>query len=235
MSIPMAPAKSLVLCAATSWEARPLAKGLGLAPSPSGAGRWEGTPGGHAVVLLQTGMGGRQAVLSLSRHLKTHDSVDILSIGFAGALRRGLEPGHLILDFPDSDLAARALSCAQRMRLDASLGATADASSVIATPEEKLRLGRETGALAVDMETKALKTWARERRLTAWAIRAVLDRVDDVLPPPAPRERSSKALVDYAVSHIRFLRSIPALAANRRRAIASLTMFFNAFLPELCR
>jgi nucleoside phosphorylase len=180
-------------------------------------------------------MGARQAALSLSRQFKPHESVDILSTGFAGALRRDLEPGHLILDIPDSDLAARALSCAQRLRLDASLGATADSDSVVATPEEKLRLGRATGALAVDMETKALKTWARERHLSAWAIRAVLDRVEDVLPPSAPEERSSKALIGYAVSHIRFLRSMPALAANRRRAIASLTMFFNAFLPELCR
>ncbi len=234
MSLQMAPAKPVVLCAATSWEARPLARALRLLPTSS-AGAWKGAWGGRPVVLLQTGMGGPKAAEAISRLGATFSSFDVISTGFAGALRRDLKPGHLILDIGDPDLASRALRRANDLGLSANWGILADSDAVVSRPADKLRLGRESGALAVDMETAALKAWARGRDCNVWAVRAVLDGVDDVLPPSAPRGRHPRALLAYAVAHIQFLRSAPALVVNRRKALASLTRFMGAFLSDLCR
>jgi adenosylhomocysteine nucleosidase len=55
-------------------------------------------------------------------------------------------------------------------------------SRIIATATEKLLLGEETGALAVDMESAAVLRRAAEAGVPALALRAISDRADESLP-----------------------------------------------------
>ena len=59
------------------------------------------------------------------------------------------------------------------------------ASDIIATEDDKARAWRDTGALAVDMESHVVAHVAARHRLPMVAIRVVTDPAERALPPSA--------------------------------------------------
>jgi adenosylhomocysteine nucleosidase len=129
----------------------------------------------------------------------------LLAVGFAGALSPELRPGDLLLATQViCDDAQRWPADGGLLRALASAGATtaaagASAGSCLSTPtfhqgvllsvprvvttsEEKRRLGEETGALAVDMESAAVARCAAEASVPMAALRAMTDGADEPLP-----------------------------------------------------
>jgi adenosylhomocysteine nucleosidase len=75
----------------------------------------------------------------------------------------------------------------------------------IASRADKARLFRETGAVAVDMESLAIAEVANARRLPFMAVRVIIDGAEDALP------RAVMLSVD-AAGHLHLWRLISALA-----------------------
>lgn len=226
--------RSVLLTAATKWEAEPLAEGLGLAPA--GDGRWMGTVGGRAVTLLKTGMGAQKTTAALDASIVAGDYQLLLSAGLCGAMQPDLFPGDVVADPHEVELelvvplreTAKALK--QRFFFGRILH-----TNVVLKPEMKRKLGVEHRVLACDMETQAVRRWAHGTPLAVIGVRAVLDGLDDELPADAPRGEDAASLARFALSNPARLPGLLTVGWRAGRAMRSLARFVKAYLESLDR
>ncbi len=111
----------------------------------------------------------------------------LLSFGLAGGLNPALTPGTIVV--PGS-----VVTPSDRFETDAALtawlqggegGVIFGGDEAVATAAEKQALRARTGADAVDMESGAVATVARERGLRFAALRVICDPAEGDLPPAA--------------------------------------------------
>lgn len=166
-------AQRVIVFAATSVERR-------LFPS---------TPG---VESIQTGMGAVASAEAFHRALRLNIS-GAVSFGFAGALRRELSCGTLLLPRGVQSSAGRRLDTDPRWHervLSALLqsGMSADVRDIAQTEQildgarSKTAVARDTLAAAVDMESSSLGEQARAHGIPFLVLRVVLDELEDQLP-----------------------------------------------------
>jgi adenosylhomocysteine nucleosidase len=127
--------------------------------------------------------GAAQAV----RQLIAAGATGIVSFGLAGGLDLTLPPGTLIVA---NEVVADGQSWAADPSLSARLGGATGhrclgLDRVLASPAEKWRLGCETGAAAVDMESGAVAATASAFGVPFAVLRAICDPADCALPPAA--------------------------------------------------
>ncbi len=150
----------------------------------------------HPVVsggaLLQiSGIGAKRAHLA-ARTLLEKGATSLLSWGSAGGLIEGLFPGSLVLPkniiavdrsvYP-VDATWRENLCAQlKGKVNLHEGLLAESMTVVTRPAEKAALFKQTGAIAVDMESAAVAAEAQRAGVPFMAIRAVADPVNIALP-----------------------------------------------------
>jgi adenosylhomocysteine nucleosidase len=150
-----------------------------------------------------------------------------VSWGFAGGLDPQLAAGTLLLPEYVTMIDGRVFATARqwRERLQHSLGITRIAQGTLLTSTEPLRdrqqkdlTFRQTGALAIDMESAAVAKVASSQGLPFLAVRVVLDEAHDTLP---------NAITECinAAGKVHWLPFITALAREPRElsAIARLT------------
>src|SRR5690606_28734373 len=109
----------------------------------------------------------------------------LLSVGTAAALREGLAPGDLVVPAAVTDGSQRhSVDEAWRQSIFRQLSAAPGAvdgglllsvDRVVATPGEKATLCRETGAVAVDMESSAVLAAGARAGVPCAAIRVIVD------------------------------------------------------------
>lgn len=226
--------RSVLLTAATKWEAAPLAKGLGL--TPAGEDRWQGSVGGRAVTLLKTGMGAQKTTAALDASIVAGDYQLLLSAGLCGAMQPDLFPGDIVADPHEVELelvtplreTAKALK--QRFYFGRILH-----TNVVLKPDMKRKLGNEHRVLACDMETQAIRRWARGTPLAVIGLRAVLDGLDDELPSDAPEGEDAAALARFALSRPARLPGLLMLGWRSGRAMTGLSRLVKAYLENLDR
>ncbi|MDD5658021.1 MAG: hypothetical protein PHF00_12290 [Elusimicrobia bacterium] len=223
-------AMPILLAAATRWETAPLRARLGL--RRQGFESWSGRVADRPVTLVKTGMGGAAAAAALARNCPPGpDSPLLLSVGFAGGLREDLRAGDLVAE--QLTACPQAAAAAARLRPEVHFGRIADSDRVLREPEEKLSRGRSRGALAVDMESAAVRAFAVARGLRALALRAVLDEAGFALPAALPEGEGLAALARHAASHPRDWPRLAALWLRQRRAAAALALAVKSFLEAL--
>ena len=162
---------------------------------------WRGRIGPHRVILVRCGMGAERAAAALHWLLEREALQGVLSLGFAGGLQPGLNTGDVVLAErlqaapaddcpemavvePDARWAALATAAAQRADLSWRRGSLVSGEMVVSSASDKMRLGRETGALAVDMESYRTASIAAARQLSFAAMRVILDPCDLQLDLP---------------------------------------------------
>jgi nucleoside phosphorylase len=113
--------------------------------------------------------------------------------------------------------------------------------SIYASPEEKARLHRETGALAVDMESHGVARAARAAAIPFAAIRAIADPASRALPKaalnavaPDGRTRVLATLLECA-KRPRDLPALLQLGADSNRALNSLGRGLDELFGALLR
>ncbi len=220
----------ILLCAATRWEAEPLAKRWGLRlVSPF---RWEGAVRGVDVVLVKTGMGPANAREALAA---VEPPKMVVSTGFAGALQPGMACGDLVLDVQGLDIevpqTARRIALEQKTPFH--FGRIAHADAVLSQPAQKAALGKTERASAVDMESRDLRAAAERLAVPFLGARVVLDAVDERLPSAVPAGESLADLVPFALRHLPELPLMIKLGLRQSRAMGRLAAFLEELLPRL--
>ncbi|MBI5629480.1 MAG: hypothetical protein HY921_01210 [Elusimicrobia bacterium] len=225
--------KSFLLCAATAWEARPLAKSLGLGEA-EGALRSGILAGGAKATLLRTGMGPGRAAVSLEA-LKAEDFSMVLSVGLAGALQPGLKSGDLVADLQGCDLQILETMRAAAYARSAPIyfGRVLHSDRILCEPGDKSDLGRRERAIAVDMESAAIRAWAGRRGVASLVLRAVLDEVEDRLPSEPPVCESWSAGVAYLARHPAQAPWLVSLGLKQKKALKALAAFLAELLGKL--
>jgi nucleoside phosphorylase len=108
------------------------------------------------------------------------------------------------------------------------MGPTVTAPDIITTPGGRRRLGRQTGAVAVDMESYWVAKAAADRGLPFLAVRAISDLQEDLLLPfdqmaDADGKPSLRRLAAHLVREPGSLVTVVRLARNAARARRALT------------
>jgi adenosylhomocysteine nucleosidase len=159
------------------------ARALGPLNSPGGSER--------ALALAVSGIG-RVAAGAAARLLVETRVSALMTFGMAGGLDPALQAGSII--FPSlivsRDGARYVTSRTWRERLSGALGdvpistgSLLTSTHALQSPAEKAAAFRDTGAVAVDMESAAVAEVAADRGLPFIAVRVIVDSAADSLPP----------------------------------------------------
>lgn len=224
---------TILLCAATVWEAEPLARALGLRPLC--AARFEGTVGGRNVALAKIGAGPAAAAASLSKLGSAEDYEMVISVGLAGALQPGMASGDLVLDIQgaDSELPPAARELATELGIPFHFGRIIHSDEVLADPLKKRTLGQARRASAVDMESGPIRDWASRYGVPSLTVRVVLDGIEDRIPAAMPKGEDFGSLVRYVLGDPSQLPLLLSTGLRSRKAVANLGRFLERFLPLL--
>lgn len=233
----------ILVAAATPWEAEPLAGRWGLTELPGPESQTGGSPRGFGGKLegkllrvLETGMGRERAAAALEsmEALKWPAPDVVVSAGFAGALQEGVRPADLVADLRGAPVewlrAARA--AAADLGVPLHLGAFHSAERVL-TPGEKRAVGLERRALAVDLETAALRAWCETRGVAFAAVRAVFDGLDDRAPEAGPEDTSLGASMRFLASHWREAPRLALLWPRQAKGMKRLGAFLEKWLGAI--
>ena len=173
----------------------------------------------------------------------------LLSFGICGGLDPALASGTLVLPgrVRDDGGNAYAVDASRRDRLAAALAAAglsfADgdllgAAAIVATPERKAALWRDTGARAIDLESHLVARAASAAGLPFIVLRAIADPAGSGLPPAAlvgldaeGRTALGPVLRSLAQASGQFPRLV-GLAFETRRALRSLARAAQAWPPD---
>jgi adenosylhomocysteine nucleosidase len=215
----------LVILTAVALEARAVAKAWGLpAPKPGKPVRTERTVPTVEVHLV--GIGGVRMPTDL------HDPPVgvIIMAGLAG----GLDPILRVADIVIDDCPAPYVPHIQYRR-----GKIIVSPTIISTPSGKLQLFRQSGALAVDMESAAARALAAELGVAFVLVRAISDSAAEALDPAVlkmvdafgrPRPLSIARALVRQPSLIPQLRQ---LSENARQAAANLAAAVAAIVQRV--
>lgn len=208
----------VLVTAATRWEAEPLEKRLQNIPN---------------LRVVRTGIGPVKARQAVER-LELDDSpLTVISSGLAGALQPGMRCADLAMDVREAplELVQAARATAESLKIPLHLGVFLSTDHVVG-PDKKRELGAKHRALAVDMESSALREWTIVQGGTFLTARAVLDEMDDELPTEAPEPGIANSL-KFAARHWRRLPALIGLGLKQRRAMLRLSSFLEEWLKSI--
>jgi nucleoside phosphorylase len=136
----------------------------------------------RSLEVVVSGMGPDCAV-TLCRQLEARASPpEVLAlVGVAGGLDPTLAAGDVVLASAALCEDGRRAPCTIVPLAGAAIGPILTVSRALYTPAEKAA-GRDTGALAVEMEAYPLAAWAAERDVPFVHARVILDPFDETLP-----------------------------------------------------
>ena len=164
----------------------------------------------------------------------------ILCTGFAGGLAPQLHPADLVVaeNLSTPELLSRARECSSSA-VPCHFGPVASRTEPVESVEAKAALYRETGALAVDMESETVAGACRAAGVPLLVVRTISDPADVPLPVPfahwfdvARQQPRTLGLLKYLATHphriIPFAGFVRGLAPARR----SLADFLVHFLER---
>ncbi len=182
------------------------------------------------IEVLHTGVGERVCRQRLEKFIEDQEFDLLISSGFAGALNDELQVGDLLLarNFSTIELSARqeALS-----NLPIRVADLLTAPALIDSSDERNKIARTTGAVAVDMETEFIARVCAARGIPLLSLRVITDTPRESFPAPPKvlfdieQQRTRvTALARFFLSHpnrvprlVQFARRI----ANARKTLAN--------------
>ena len=198
-----------------------------------------GTIGEQQVVVAHTGIGTVSAAATVESLLRRERPTQFISAGFAGGLDPTLALGALVVatNYSSPDLLRACAVHAEAHQLR--FGALTTYPTVIESVAGKAHVAHETGALAVDMETRAIADACRQASVPLLSVRSISDPADARLPVPLThwfdleRQRPRPlALAAFLARHPNRIREFVRFLAGLPVARARLTRFLIAFLEN---
>ena len=167
------------------------------------------------ILLKVSGIGAKRAAAA-AESLLAEGATALLSWGSAGGLAANVLPGNLILprNIISSDQSVFSVDKSWHERLcyllqaqiEFHTQALAESIVILNTPAEKRELLKQSGAIAVDMESAAVAGAASKANIPFIAVRAVIDPFDMRMPTIV------QAIDDYG--RVRLLKLLGRLARN---------------------
>jgi hypothetical protein len=215
--------RRVLILAAIQMEADAIAGALKLTFATDKTSATGLLPHDLAIELKLIGVRGRH----IPDRLDPTDLKLIISAGLAGGLDPALKCGDVVADSPESLEIPGARS-----------GRIHSSDSVVATPAQKAELFRQTGAMAVDMETASIRRLADSISLPCIAIRAISDESRDMIDPAVMRLVDSLGrmrvgkVVALLIRRPGSIRHLLRLKANSDRALKELGGCLSRFLES---
>jgi adenosylhomocysteine nucleosidase len=173
---------------------------------------------GKSVAVLHTGVGEKSCRRQIESFLRRQQFEYLISAGFAGALDEELQVGHLLiaenfsspvlLGSPQLDFAEETLF----------LGKLVTVQRVTDSKSGRMWLAKDSGAVAVDMETECIAAACAARELPMLSLRVISDTPAQPLPAP------SKVLFDLEKQKTNYAR-LAAYVATHPSAASRLNAF----------
>jgi adenosylhomocysteine nucleosidase len=143
----------------------------------------------RTVVVVTTGMGELAAARGTQALIAGHRPSWVISAGFAGGLDPLVKRGDIVMAGSLVGTDGRRLKIDLKIGTEAvaatkglHVGSCAASPTILHRPADKRKLGRRSGALAVDMESWAVGEVCRQAKTRFLSIRVISDGVDDELP-----------------------------------------------------
>lgn len=169
------------IIAAMPGELKPLVQGWKPLPRVrSGTAAWQGKMGEADCIAVCAGMG--QAAAERACTLAGQVQA-LVSVGWAGALSCGMQPGsaYVVNEVVDEATGER-YSTASSSVAAAAMLKLVTIDHVVGDPAEKRKLGIHYRAVLVDMEAASVARYARARAIPFYCLKAVSDVQGEVLP-----------------------------------------------------
>ena len=150
----------------------------------------EGTLHDRRIVVVESGPGAARAVKATHALIDAYKPRLVISAGFAGGLdaavhRHDLVVPASIVDAEDNEFVVDETALPTLLDETSHLhcGRLLTMNRIVRLTSEKRQLGRDHGALAVDMESRNVAEVCRQRAIPFFVVRAISDALDDELPP----------------------------------------------------
>jgi hypothetical protein len=160
---------------------------------------------GQAAIAVANGPGPKLAGFALDAIRERREIRGVVSVGYCGALKPGLDASDIAVATRVNNRGARAPEVSRAF----AAGPVVSADRVVTSAEEKSGLAR-TGAIAVEMEAEALAERAESWGVPFYCVRVVTDTAGETLPLDFNALRDADG---------RFRRSRVVLAAMRHPGV----------------
>jgi len=206
-----------------------------------------GTLADRSLAVIRCGPGRENAARATEALITGHHPEWVISAGFAGGLNPELGRRDVLMVDQLVDTDGNRLSIdlkVERAALASApgvhVGRLLTADRVIRLPEEKLTLGRQYEAAAVDMESFAVAEVCRRHKTRFLAVRVINDTAEEELPPDVEnllRQRSTPGRLGAAVGAIwrrpGSFKDIYQLKENALLASERLAKFLAGMIEQL--
>lgn len=222
---------------------------------------FRGDLNGLPLVLVQGGVGRKNAVKAANCLLESIKVDLLISAGVAGGIRHGLNVGDLVVaesvghsnqcDFDGGELQLEsdyvcnkevfqlAMQVSKGMKMKFHFGSLLTVDKVISCASTKKRIGEQNPFLAVEMESAAVAEVAYGKGVKFAAIRSISDDIDDDLHLDYDSIMSDEGKVKVTSIALEVLKNPQKLSLLRRlnkqtkTAAKSLALFMSELIPVI--
>ena len=156
------------------------------------------------ICILHTGVGAARCEERLGNFLRNETPELLIASGFCGGTKDELHPGDLVIADNASDLSKKA----RAILPGAVIGKIHSADRIVDRPVDRYEIGREHGAIAIDMETETIARICAARSIPVLALRVVSDS------PAAPFPMPPSVLFDIEKQRTNFFLLFSYIARN---------------------
>jgi adenosylhomocysteine nucleosidase len=175
--------KRIGIIAALPGELKPLVQGWKQVRAGEGEGAWTGSIDGVGCIAVCAGMGASAAERACNIAVQDGKLDAIVSMGWAGALSCGMQPGGAyVLNEVVDGVSGETFSTYSPPRAGNAGALRVVTIDHVAMGEEKRQLGLTFKAVLVDMEAAAVARFARRQGIEFFCLKAVSDVAGEKLP-----------------------------------------------------
>jgi nucleoside phosphorylase len=197
-----------------------------------------GTVDHRPVEILHTGVGEKVCKQRIGRFLENQQFDSLISTGFAGSVNHELQVNDLLL-------AQNFVTLDPKQTQAALFNVSVYPANMLSVPalidskEERERIGRESGAAAVDMETEFIARACGTHAIPLMALRVITDTPTQPFPAPSSVlfdvQQQRTPLVVLAKFFLANPKRVPGLIEFARRITRARTVLTNALIEILRR
>lgn len=215
----------------------------------------EGTLAGQPVALLALGIGKECARMAAEITIRCYRPDLVISAGFGGGLQPHVQDGDIVVGTDILELrkdqgteiawdSTHKPACLARINGNSTPELRVHYGKIITTDEmvlratNKARIGKATGALAVDMETSAVATVCAAKKTDCLAVRCITDNDHEDLPEDfndffVLGQLRAKRVLSSCARDPRVLADLARLGYRAKHCGEKLARFLEAILADL--